>query len=217
MASGDIQVLSRNISVAPSLTRLDATYIGDLDDGYSMIDLNGSLPARDRGQYYSFRMTRAGLFRLDLTAALPGSTDTDPKTPPDQAMRVQLLNSAGRVLADSDPSAGDKYAAYQKLTSDTNLRLSRGTYTVRLLRGSAGDSATTYKYSLTMQAGGDTPIKFIGGGFTNRTYDNIMQPAKPQVSSINTTSLISAAASATLGLFDNSANPGLGLFINTLA
>ncbi|HEY8105862.1 MAG TPA: hypothetical protein VIE46_07115 [Gemmatimonadales bacterium] len=217
MASGDIQVLSQNISVAPSQTRQNATYIGDLDDGYSMIDVNGSLSARDRGQYYNFRMTRAGLYRLSLTPAMPGSTDDDPKTPPDQAVRVQLMNSAGRVIADSDPTTGGKYAAYQKLTSDTNLQLSRGTYTVHIFRGSQGDSTQAYNYSLTMQAGGQTAITAIGGGFTNRDYDNLMQPAAPQsTSTIDTQSLVSAAASATLGLFDTSTNPGLGLFIDTL-
>jgi hypothetical protein len=210
MASGDIQVLSRRIAVAPSLTRRDATYVGDLDDGYSMIDLNGHLPARDRGDFYRFRVTQRGGLRIDLTASLPGSTPDNPKPAPDRAVRLQLLNLAGRVIADSDPTSGDAYAAYQKLTSDQNLELARGTYLVKRSRGEQGDSNQAYDFSLTMQAA-QVPITVIGGGYTGRVFDNIEQPAPAQRPMLSATSPVSGV----LGLF--STDVTTGLFIDTLA
>jgi len=166
-------VLSRTITNTFGETRQDAQYIGDLNrTGTFDIALTGTLAPRDKGDFYSFRVTTSNTFvRLaslqqtdPSTTSGASATSSTTTTPTDIAdlvksgvLRYQLYSQTGKVIADSDPNAGEAFTAYKDLTSATNLTLAHGTYTVKVSPGKNAVSKTTYDYLFSLQASG-TPI-----------------------------------------------------------
>jgi hypothetical protein len=160
-------VLQRTITNTFNETRLDAQYVGDLNNlGAFDIALTGSLVPRDKGDYYSFRVTTGDTNVLLTTveqtggsSSTNGSTSSTSKSQNLSALvangqvRYQLLSQTGQVIADSDPSSGKAYAAFQAFTSGKNLPLPEGTYTVKVSPGPNAIPNTTYDYIFTLRAG----------------------------------------------------------------
>jgi hypothetical protein len=174
-------VLSRTITNTFGEIRQDAQYIGDLNNTNTFnIALTGTLAPRDKGDFYSFRVTTSNTFvRLAAiqqadTSSTSGSSATSSTTPSSDltdlvktgVLRYQVYSQTGKVIADSNPNAGDAYTAYQSLTTGTNLSLGRGTYTVKVSPGDNADSHTTYDYLFNLEADA-TPIP-DGAGVTSR-------------------------------------------------
>jgi hypothetical protein len=199
-------VLSRTATDVPNETRQQARYIGDVNDGTLRVDLSSALTKRDKEDFYRIRVTTSDtfvrLYALERISQNGGeSKDIDPGQ-----VRYQLLNSAGRVIADSDPSAGEAYKRYQDLIGDKNLQLGRGSYTLRVSRSATADASANYAYDLTIR-GNWQPLKLGAADNSLRVYSTIETPApassfRPNVGA-GAPTIFSASAS--------------GIFINTLA
>jgi hypothetical protein len=173
--------LTRTISNSFDETRMNAQYIGDLNNyGTFDIALSGTLAFQDKGDYYNFRVTSSNtnilLTTVQQTASgksgsssssSSGSTsstgsNTAPATTSPTSLtklvnsgqlRYQLYTQTGQLIADSDPNAGQAYTAYQKLTSETNIVLNAGTYTIKVSPGPNALAHTSYDYLFSIRAG----------------------------------------------------------------
>ena len=129
-----------------------ARYIGNLEEGRSKVSVNSALPPGDRWDHFRFRVTGREFVRI-RTGELIGEEGKGAEVAKKGTVRYQLLSASGRVIADSDERAGAEYEEWQKLSSDTNLALSKGSYTVRVARGPAAESTREYLYSFTFRSG----------------------------------------------------------------
>jgi hypothetical protein len=161
-------VLSRTATDVAYETRQQARYIGDLNDGTLRVDLSSALTKRDKEDFYRIRVTTSDTFvRLYAMERISQNGGESKDIDPGQ-VRYQLLNSAGRILADSDPSAGEAYQRYQDLIGDNNLQLGRGSYILRVSRSATADSSANYAYDLTMR-GNWQPLKLGASSFQRST------------------------------------------------
>jgi hypothetical protein len=177
-------VLSRTVTNTFNETRLDAQYIGDLNNyGTFDIALTGTLAFQDKGDYYDFRVTsnNTDLLMATLNQATGTSSTATTSTPASSTapattaqtgltqlvstgqLRYQLYTQTGQLIADSDPTAGQAYTAYQALTSGKNLSLNAGTYTIKVSPGPDAQPHTSYDYIFSIRAGstpvsGNTPL-----------------------------------------------------------
>ena len=156
-------------------TRLAARYIGNLEDGRSKVSVNSSLrPNGDRADHFRFRVTADGFVRLS-TGELVGEDGKGIDVAEEGTVRYQLLSASGRVIADSNPDSLE-FEAWQELTSDTNLGLSRGTYTLRVARGGEAVDIKEYVYSFTLRSGPD-PIAAGADETASREFLTTERPA----------------------------------------
>lgn len=175
--------LTRTISNSFNETRMNAQYIGDLNNyGTFDIALSGTLAFQDKGDYYNFRVTSSDTNILLTTvqqagassskssdssstsstnSASTGSTPAPATTAPTSLtqlvtsgqLRYQLYTQTGQVIADSDPNAGNAFTAYKDLTSGKNLQLNAGTYTIKVSPGTDALAHTSYDYLFSIRAG----------------------------------------------------------------
>lgn len=169
-------VLSRTAADVAFETRQQARYIGDLNDGTLRVDLSSALTRRDKEDFYRIRVTTSDtyvrLYALERISQNGGeSKDIEPGQ-----VRYQLLNSAGRIIADSDPSAGEAYRRYQDLVGDNNLQLGRGSYILRVSRSDTADASANYAYDLTLR-GNWQPLKLGAADNSLRVYSTVETPA----------------------------------------
>jgi hypothetical protein len=205
----DAVVLDRTTTDVPYETRSQARYIGDLNDGSLRVDLSSALTKRDKEDFYRIRVltpdTFIRLYALERISQNGGDAkDIDPGQ-----VRYQLFTTAGRLLADSEPSAGEAYDNYQALIGDKNLKLNRGSYVLRVSRSSSGDASANYAYDLTIR-GNWQPLKTGAADNSLRVYSTTEKPA-PASSFLQQSQSTGGGA---LTIFNASAT---GLFINTLA
>ena len=133
-------------------TRLQARYVGNLEEGRSKVSVNSSLSTGDRWDHFRLQVTTDQFVRL-VTGEVLGKDGEGSEAAETGTVRYQLLSGSGRVVADSDPDSGAEYDAWRKLTSDANLELSRGSYTLRVARGPDAVSAQEYLYAVTFRSG----------------------------------------------------------------
>ena len=85
----------------------------------------------------------------------------------DDGVRVQLMNRLGRVMADSDPKAGDEYDSFKKLQAG-NLTVDKGDYTLRVTRDKGQSDKDPKNYAMQV----------VMGNYS-KDYDTVAkQPAK---------------------------------------
>jgi len=132
-------------------TRMVARYIGSLEEGRSKVSVNSTLSIRDRDDFFRFRVTGDEFLRIS-TGELAGEDGTGEVVAKDGSVRYQILSPSGVVMADSDPESPN-HDAWLDLTSGTNLKLSRGSYTIRVSRGPAAVDTSEYIYSFTLKSG----------------------------------------------------------------
>lgn len=173
-----------------------ARYVGNLEEGRSKVSVNSSLSVGDREDFFRFRVTTDQLVRL-RTGELVGKNGAGKDLAPENAVRYQLLSPSGRTIADSDPNAGPAYDAWTKITSDDNLRLTKGSYTLRTSRGRAAVNAEEYVYSLTLRSG-PSAITDDTQESASREFLTTERPAPP-----NSVSAGQTGSAAVLGLFVN--------------
>jgi len=213
-------VLARTITNTLGETRNDAQYIGDLNSyGSFDIALTGHLAARDKGDYYSFRVTTSNVYvRLAAVEQASGSSSTgNPSSLTNLVnsgdLRYQLYTQTGKLIADSDPGAGDLYTAYQALTSATNMALTRGNYTVKVSPGQNAASNTAYDYILSLQSA-STPIPDNAPSASTEEFQTTANAATQQTNPLATQTngwlpTVLAPTSSTNSLFS-----ALGNYVN---
>ena len=119
-------------------TRMLARYVGNLEAGRSNVSVNSALSVGDKADHFRFKVTSDQFVRI-TTGELIGDQGRGVELAKAGTVRYQLLSGSGQVRADSDPNAGAAYEAWQDLNSATNLKLAKGTYTLRGGPGPGGD------------------------------------------------------------------------------
>lgn len=158
-------------------TRALARYIGNLEEGRSKVSVNSSLSVGDRWDHFRFRVGVDQWVRLS-TGELVGKDGAGNEVAPDRTVRYQLLSPSGQVIADSDPESGAEYEAWLDLTSDTNLNLTRGSYTLRISRDRDAIGTKDYIYAITFKSG-VSPVTGESSETAFREFLTTERPAPP--------------------------------------
>jgi hypothetical protein len=229
-------VLSMTITNTFNETRSNAQYIGDLNNyGTFEIALSGTLAARDKGDYYKFRVTTdntyvrlAAINQADSSASSSSSSSASPSSLASLVgagqLQYQVYNSTGRLIANSDPSSGAAYQAYQALTSAASLSLNTGTYTVKVSPGANAAPDTPYDYIFSMQASA-TPIPDNAPDASREEFQTTANPATTNTNPLGSSSgwlpTVMSPATTSLSMFDSLENyissPGIGGTIDVSA
>lgn len=156
---GSSKLYSRDASAPLGSTIDDAIDLGDLVRNQTQLDAASSLSRANGTQYYKFDLSGGGNLKLLLSA-----------TPSIATTRVQVLNSAGTVVADSSTTASQTLQdAYEEVTSSDGLALDVGEYYAKVTYDATSLRSETVPYNLAL---------YSGDGF-NTSYKTI---AKPQTS-----------------------------------
>lgn len=145
-------LLNRYTQDLSSDSRGLARYIGNLEEGRSKVSVNSSLSIGDKADFFRFRVTSDQSVRLSA-GELVGEQGLGVDVAKKDTVRYQLLSASGQVVADSDSGAGEAYENWVALNSDENLELTRGTYSLKVARGTESVNSKEYVYSFTFRSG----------------------------------------------------------------
>ncbi|MBL8988032.1 MAG: hypothetical protein SFV24_12850 [Gemmatimonadales bacterium] len=145
-------LLNRYTQDLSSDSRGLARYIGNLEEGRSKVSVNSSLSVGDKADFFRFRVTSDQFVRLS-TGELVGEKGKGVEVAKKDTVRYQLFSASGQVVADSDSGAGEAYDNWVALNSGKNLELTRGTYALKVARGTEAINAKEYVYSFTFKSG----------------------------------------------------------------
>lgn len=108
---------------------------GNLTRGKTRLNIISALTAGDKVDFFKFKVTE----KENLGIAI--QTDGD--------VRVQILNSSGRVIADSEAKYGDKYDNFQKAGKQA-LQLDKGQYYIKVTRASGTLDTARPNYAIQL-------------------------------------------------------------------
>lgn len=137
-AVGDVKEYSKTVKKSALTTTSGATDIGVLAKNTTRLNVASTLAPNDKVDFYKFKVTSKG----EMTMGQVG----------DDGLRVQLMNKLGRVVADSDPKAGDDYKAFKQLQAG-NLTVDKGDYTLRVSRDKGQSDKDPKNYAMQLVMG----------------------------------------------------------------
>lgn len=117
-----------------------AVALGNLISNSTQLDATGQVTGQNATDYYQFNYQGNSPLTADFEN-LTGTSD----------LRVQLLNSAGTVIADSGGTLAQQIA-YTQLTS-SGLSANAGSYTVAVTYGPTSPKSLPQDYSLSLYSG----------------------------------------------------------------
>ena len=126
--SGDVVEYQKNVNKSSSNLKAFATDVGILVKDTSRLNVIGKLASGDDVDYYKFRNTGTGEAFLGRVG--------------DEGVRVQLINSTGMVIADSNKDSGEALERYDQLTQG-KLELQPGELHLRVSRDPDFEPAET--------------------------------------------------------------------------
>jgi hypothetical protein len=131
---------TRDVAFDNNATARDA---GRLTQGKTRLNVISSLSQGDSVDVFKFSVTTTAATKL---GTLSPSGDNS-------AIHYQVFSkSSGRLIADSDASAGDANKAYQKLQNGT-LQLDKGDYVLRISRAKGADATKDAQYAVQLSQG----------------------------------------------------------------
>jgi hypothetical protein len=131
---------TRDVAYDNNATARDA---GRLTQNKTRLNVISSLSQGDSVDVFKFSVTTSAATKL---GTLSPSGD-------DAAIHYQVFSkSSGKLIADSDKSAGDTYKAYQQLQNGT-LNLDKGDYVLRISRSKGGDASKELQYAAQLTQG----------------------------------------------------------------
>ncbi|MHB1330187.1 MAG: hypothetical protein ACYC2K_18460 [Gemmatimonadales bacterium] len=136
-------------------SRMVARYIGNLEEGRSKVSVNSALSKGDQSDHFRIRVTGDDQWVRITTGELFDGGDDAVEVANNDEVRYQLRSPSGQLMADSDPNAGAAYDTWVKLTSEENIKLNKGYYTLSVQRGPDAVEAKEYIYSFTFRSGVD--------------------------------------------------------------
>ena len=140
-AAANETTYTRAATLAYSAALDTATNIGSLVKNKSALAVTGKVNAGVPVDDYSFAANQDGPIKFGFTNV----TDTS-------SLRVKILDSAGKVVADSLGTDEQKYA-YQQLTSGAGLNVKKGNYTVQVGYESGALTSKDQKYNFQLYSG----------------------------------------------------------------
>lgn len=141
-ASGLKALYQRDVSLALNSTLADAADLGSLVKNQTQLDVKSRVSRENATHFYKFALDGNSM-KMNFT----NNTGTS-------GLRVQVLNSSGKVIADSSSSASDTLqSAYKDLTSSSGLSSSSGDYYVKVTFDSTSLRSVPQTYSLGLYSG----------------------------------------------------------------
>lgn len=139
-ASSSAVVYQRGAVTLLDATQEEAVNIGTLTTDVSQLNVTGQVSRQNKEQYYKFTLdgdtVKSALYNLTNTSKI----------------RMQLLNSDGKVVADSAGSEAEK-AAYNSMSSFSGLKTPAGEYAVRITWGDIAYKSIPQAYMLSLYSG----------------------------------------------------------------
>jgi hypothetical protein len=131
---------TRDVQFDNNATARDA---GRLTQNKTRLNVISSLSKGDSVDAFKFSVTTAAATKF---GALSPSGD-------DASIHYQIFSkSSGRLVADSDSSAGDANKAYKQLQNGT-LQLNKGDYVLRISRAKGADPTKEFQYAAQLSQG----------------------------------------------------------------
>ena len=183
-------------------SRMVARYIGNLEEGRSKVSVNSALSKGDKSDHFRFRVVGEDQWLRLSTGELRDEADEGVDLAKDGEVRYHLRSPSGQLIADSDPNAGAAYEAWTKLTSQENLKLSKGYYTLSVQRGPGAVEPKEYIYSFTFRSGVD-PITNDTPELASREFLTTERPAPANALGGGYAYDANGHVTAILGLFAN--------------
>ncbi len=131
---------------------LTARDVGNLTRGKTRLNVISALTKNDKVDFFKFTATEKENFGISV------------KT--DKNVRIQLLSSAGRVIADSEATIGEKYDNFQKAGAQT-LSLDKGLYYIKVTRATGELDSVRPNYAIQLSS-----TKYF-----EADYDTVEKPA----------------------------------------
>lgn len=126
---------------------MDARSIGLLDKDRTMLNLQSALAtASDKVDNYRFRMIKDGPIGLSGLVSDKEGTQLEKG-----ALKIELLNRAGRVIADSTATGGVAKENWDKLAA-TSFDGKKGDYYVRVTRGPESSKTAVLQYNIQVRS-----------------------------------------------------------------
>ena len=117
----------------------DARDIGAVRINNSRLNVFSSLKKGDEVDHFKFDVQSNGKVRLGMT--------DNPE------LRVEILNSKKKIIADGDANSGDKLFKKFLEMNENGIDMEKGTYYVRISRKSTDPNKTEYSYSVQLSMG----------------------------------------------------------------
>lgn len=204
------KVWQKNAYDVANQTTSNATNVGYLRKNDSRVDIISTMDKNLKQQVFSFTNMTTAATQLSVEAgsssvASSGGSSSSSGPQGTNAVRVQVLNQAGQVIADSKSGMGQASKTYTALTQGT-YSLKAGTYSVVVQRNASVPLDSQLPYNVQVAQGSTVKNDYI----TN----NVPEPAKiqqeqavaaaqqiaPTVLSSTSTSLFGSTSSDPYGL-----------------
>ncbi len=143
-SSGNVDAYAQSATFASNPTAANAIDIGTLIQNQSQLSATSKLATTNSTEYYSFNFQQGSAIKL----AFNNTT----QYPNANAVRVQLYNSSGSVLADNYGTSAQQQA-YIELTSGVGLGAANGNYTVKVSVPPKQALTATQSYNLQLYSG----------------------------------------------------------------
>jgi len=179
----------------------DARFVGVLDPGRTVLNVDSALSGKDADKTDTFRINLTKNAPLGVTA-----TQSD-----DKALKVEVLDRSGRVIADSTARSGKLKTGWDAINAST-YDAKKGSYYVRVSRGKGISGSADETYSLQIRSGFNYKQEY-NTVEKRQTSDTVATTAvSAALSTLN--SQLSASAS---NVFDDKQTAGQKLFTSLLS
>jgi len=162
---GGVKSWQKVVAHPDSQTKLSATDIGWVKRNDSRLNVVSNMNKDDTEQDLKFKVMTSG--NLAFT------------TQSDKAIRVQLMNQNGQMIADSDSKSGSLYDNYQSLLS-SNLTVKADTYILKVTRDSSVPAKADVNYAVQIKMGdtfnNDYVTRIAAKAKTNTTISQVANP-----------------------------------------
>lgn len=152
LAEKRIQNFQQNSNDVTGDSTLTARNVGDLTRGKTRLNIVSALTAGDKVDFFKFNATEKENLGISV------KTDHD--------VRIEILDSRGRVIADSEAKFGEKYDNFQKAGAQT-LNLAKGQYFIKVTRPTGTLDSVRPNYA----------IQLASTKYFEKDYDTIEKPA----------------------------------------
>ncbi len=147
-----IQNFQQNSNDVTGDSTLTARNVGDLTRGKTRLNIVSALTTGDKVDFFKFNATEKENLGISV------KTDFD--------VRIQILDSKGRVIADSEARFGEKKDNFDKAGAQT-LNLAKGQYFIKVTRPTGTLDSVKPNYA----------IQLASTKYFEKDYDTIEKPA----------------------------------------
>jgi len=141
-ATANSLIYQRDASLALNSTLADATDIGLLQTNTTQLDIKAQVSRENGTHFYKFTLDGDS-----IKATFTNNTNSS-------ALRMQVLNSAGKVVADSSTTASQTLQdAYAKMTSSKGLSQKAGDYFMKVTFDATSLRSVAQTYSVGLYSG----------------------------------------------------------------